>query len=164
MRLVYLNDELSIKELYEEAIEQAADFSLDDNQREVAEIHRYYAERLGVFLKISEAETVERIKELGQKNDRSKIDLSNEPETRLRLEVDRIIDGAIVFSEDEYQHLLEKLAEFHELMDSPLYDVLQQTAWQILQALHPQLDMYELEGLLMEDLQRTLGMAAESLR
>ena len=49
-------------------------------------------------------------------------------------------------------------------MDSPLYDVLQQTAWQILQALHPQLDMYELEGLLMEDLQRTLGMAAESLR
>ena len=115
-------------------------------------------------MKISEAETVERIKELGQKNDRSKIDLSNEPETRLRLEVDRIIDGAIVFSEDEYQHLLEKLAEFHELMDSPLYDVLQQTAWQILQALHPQLDMYELEGLLMEDLQRTLGMAAESLR
>ena len=156
-----MNNEQNLKKLYQEALEQAADFSLDDTSRDVAEIHRYYAVRLGVILGHSEAETAERIKEFAQKNDRSKVDLSNTPEKRLQLEVDRIIDGAIVFSEDEYQHMLEKLAEFHELMDSPLYDVLQQTAWQILQALHPQLERYELEGLLMEDLQRYSRVAIQ---
>lgn len=149
-----MKDEQYIKALYEEALQQAADFSMDDAQRDVAGIHRYYAERLGNILDICEKETGERITALAEKNDRSKFDLSNKPEIRLQLEVDRIIDGAIVFSEDEYQHMLEKLAEFHELMDSPLYDVLQQTAWHILQTLHPQLDRYELEGLLMEDMQR----------
>ena len=156
--MIDLKEEQYIKGLYEEALNQAVDYSFDEEQQEVAAIHRYYAERIGSILDIPEAETEACIKKLAQKNDKSKIDLSNKPETRLRLEVDRIIDGAVVFSEDEYQRLLEKLAEFHELMDSPMYDVLQQTAWQILQALHPQLDMYELEGLLMEDLQRAMGL------
>ncbi|MCR5438815.1 MAG: hypothetical protein K6F01_05200 [Selenomonas sp.] len=153
-----MKDEQYIKALYEEALNQAADYSLDEEQQGVAEIHRYYAERLGSIIEIPAGETDAAIAEMAKKNDKSKVDLSKEPETRLRFEVDRIIDGAIVFSEDEYQLLLQKLAEFHELMDSPLYDVLQQTAWQILQALHPQLDMYELEGLLMEDLQRAMGL------
>jgi hypothetical protein len=152
-----MKDEQYIQALYEEAVEQAADFAAYDEQRaEIAALHRHYAVQLGNILEIAPAETEEQIAVLTRKLAAVNVAQSMEPQARLQREVDRILDGSVRFSEEEYRHLIGCLAEFEELMDLPLYDILQNTAWQILQALHPQLESYELEGLLMEDVQQIL--------
>ncbi len=152
-----MKDEQYIQALYEEAVEQAADFAAYDEQRaEIAALHRHYAVQLGNILEVAPAETEEQIAVLTRKLAAVNMDRPMDPQARLQGEVDRILDGSLRFSEEEYRNLIGRLAEFADLMDSPLYDILQQTAWQILQALHPQLETYELEGLLMADIEQTI--------
>ena len=152
-----MKDAQYIQELYEEAMEQAADFAAYDEQRaEIAALHRHYAVQLGNILEIAPADTEAQIAMLTRKLAAVNMDRPTDPQARLQGEVDRILDGSLRFSEEEYRNLIGRLAEFADLMDSPLYDILQQTAWQILQALHPQLETYELEGLLMADIEQTI--------
>ena len=160
-----MKDEQYIQALYKEAVEQAADFAAYDEQRaEVAALHRHYAVQLGNILEIAPEETEAQIAALTRKLAAVNVGQPMEPQARLQREVDRILDGSVSFSEAEYRHLIGRLAEFEDLMDLPLYDILQQTAWQILQALHPQMESYELEGLLMEDMQQALKAQSASYK
>ena len=74
----------------------------------------------------------------------------------LRIIVSDVEKAKAVLEDDHIITTTEVVSAIMEDKAGALYDILQNTAWQILQALHPQLESYELEGLLMEDVQQIL--------